>query len=325
MVGAQFDVVGIGNAIVDVLAHADEKFLFKYNLIKGSMTLVDSINADKLYKKMIPTLECSGGSAANTIASLASLGGQGAFIGKVSNDKLGETFKKDIQSLGIFFETPFSIEGESTARCLIFVTPDADRTMQTFLGSCVNLGPLDIDPNIIKNSQITYLEGYLWDPPDAKKAFKKASDLAHDSGNLVALSLSDPFCVDRYREEFINLIKNYIDIVFANEDEICSLYQVDTFEEALERVRDKCKITVLTRGEKGSVIISDNKTDIIRAVPVKDVVDTTGAGDAYAAGFLFGLTKGKSLKECGRIGSISSSEVISHFGARPVENLANLI
>ena len=324
MAEARFDVVGIGNAIVDVLAHADEEFLIRNDLLKGAMTLIDSDRATALYESMAPAVECSGGSAANTIACLASLGGQGAFIGKVHHDQLGEIFRHDIRSLGITFETAPSKGGISTARCLIFVTPDADRTMQTFLGACVELGPADIDPKIISEAKVTYLEGYLWDPPGAKKAFIEAADLAHDANRLVALSLSDPFCVDRYRDEFRDLVEQHIDVVFANEDEICSLYQADTFDDALQHVRGHCKVAALTRSEKGSVIIAGDEIHVIDAEPVDHVVDTTGAGDAFAAGFLYGLTQDKPLDECGRLGGIASAEVISHFGARPETPLNEL-
>jgi len=324
MAKARFDVVGIGNAIVDVLAHADEAFLAQFELTKGAMTLIDADRAATLYENMSPAVECSGGSAANTIACLASLGGQGAFIGKVHEDQLGEIFRHDIRSLGITFDSAPSVGGVSTARCLIFVTPDADRTMQTFLGACVELSPADIDPKIIADAKVVYLEGYLWDPPGAKQAFIEAADLAHDANRLVALSLSDPFCVDRYRDEFRDLVEQHIDIVFANEDEICSLYQVEKFDDALQQVRGHCKIAALTRSEKGSVIISGDEVHVIDAAPVKKVVDTTGAGDAYAAGFLYGLTQGMSLDQCGRLGGIASAEVISHFGARPETPLSEL-
>ena len=324
MAEARFDVVGIGNAIVDVLAHADEKFLAQFELTKGAMTLIDADRAATLYDNMSPAVECSGGSAANTIACLASLGGQGAFIGKVHDDQLGKIFRHDIRSLGITFETAPSVGGVSTARCLIFVTPDADRTMQTFLGACVELNPVDIDPKIIADAKVIYLEGYLWDPRGAKQAFIEAADLAHDADRLVALSLSDPFCVNRYRDEFRDLVEQHIDILFANEDEICSLYQVDNFDDALQQVRGHCKIAALTRSEKGSVIISGDDVHVIDAAPVKKLVDTTGAGDAYAAGFLYGLTQGKPLDECGRLGGIASAEVISHFGARPETPLKEL-
>jgi len=324
MAEARFDVVGIGNAIVDVLAHADEKFLVKHNLAKGAMTLIDDDRAAALYDAMAPAVECSGGSAANTIACLASLGGDGAFIGKVNHDQLGDIFRHDIRSLGITFETEPSTDETQTARCLIFVTPDAERTMQTFLGASASLGPADVNPDIIAAAKVTYLEGYLWDPPSAKQAFIEAADLAHEADRLVSLSLSDPFCVDRYRDEFRDLVEQHIDVVFANEDEILSLYQVDTFDDALQHVRGHCKIAALTRSEKGSVIISGEEVHVIDAEKVEQVVDTTGAGDAYAAGFLYGLTQGKPLDVCGRLGGIASAEVISHFGARPETPLNEL-
>ncbi|MEX2451717.1 MAG: adenosine kinase [Rhodospirillales bacterium] len=324
MAEPRFDVVGIGNAIVDVLAHADEDFLIRFDLNKGAMTLIDSDRAAALYENMAPAVECSGGSVANTIACLASLGGAGAFIGKVHDDQLGTIFRHDIRALGIDFGTKPSTGGAPTARCLIFVTPDAERTMQTFLGACAELSPADIDPDVIAAAKVTYLEGYLWDPPGAKEAFIAAADLAHDAGRSVALSLSDPFCVDRYRDEFRDLVERHIDIVFANEEEICSLYQVKTFDAALQHVRGHCRIAALTRSEKGSVIVSGDEVHVIDAEPVERVVDTTGAGDAYAAGFLYGLTHGKPLPDCARLGGIASAEVISHVGARPETPLNTL-
>jgi sugar/nucleoside kinase (ribokinase family) len=324
MAEPRFDVVGIGNAIVDVLAHADEDFLVRFDLNKGAMTLIDSDRAAALYENMAPAVECSGGSVANTIACLASLGGAGAFIGKVHDDQLGAIFRHDIRALGIDFGTEPSTGGAPTARCLIFVTPDAERTMQTYLGACVELSPADIDPDVIAAAKVTYLEGYLWDPPGAKEAFIAASDLAHDAGRSVALSLSDPFCVDRYRDEFRDLVERHIDIVFANEEEIRSLYQVKTFDAALQHVRGHCRIAALTRSEKGSVIVLGDEIHVIDAEPVAHVVDTTGAGDAYAAGFLYGLTHGKPLPDCARLGGIASAEVISHVGARPETPLNTL-
>ncbi len=317
MDAAKYDVVGIGNAIVDVLAQVDNNFLQSHDLSKGSMTLIDSESAAKLYDEMGSAIECSGGSAANTIAGLASLGGNGAFVGKISDDQLGTIFQHDIRTLGVGFNTSIASGGESTARCLILVTPDAQRTMLTYLGACVELGPEDIDTNIIKDSKIAYLEGYLFDPPQAKKAFIKAADIAHKSGRLVSLSLSDAFCVDRYRDEFLGLVKNYIDILFANEDEIMSLYETKSFDEALQHVRQDCNIAALTRGGKGSVIVSGDKVCVLHAEPVQKLSDTTGAGDAFAAGFLFGFTQNMSLEKCGRIGGILAAETIQHMGARP--------
>lgn len=325
MLKTNYDVVGIGNAIVDVLAHADDTFLETRGLTKGTMSLIDSKAADKLYNEMKPVLECSGGSAANTIAALASLGGRGAFIGKVRDDKLGGIFRHDIRALGIAFDSEPSRYSAATARCLILVTPDAQRTMQTYLGACVELGPDDIDENVIATSHITYLEGYLWDPPKAQEAFIKAATIARKFGRKVALTLSDPLCVNRHRADFIDLVDNHIDILFANEAEILSLYQVGTFDSALQRARNHCEIAALTRSAKGAVVIAGNEVHVLDAEPLEKVVDTTGAGDAYAAGFLHGLAIGKGLYDCGRMGAIAAAEAISHVGARPQTPLDRLI
>ncbi len=324
MTEPRFDVVGLGNAIVDVLAHAEDDFLASHDLNKGTMTLIDADTAAQLYDDMGPAIECSGGSAANTIACLASLGGRGAFIGKVRDDQLGEAFRHDIQTLGVAFDTPFAKDGLSTARCLIFVTPDAQRTMQTYLGACVDLGPDDVNEDVIAAAQITYLEGYLWDPEKAKEAFIKAAKLAHADGRQVALSLSDPFCVDRHRAEFQDLVNDHIDILFANEEEILSLYEVEDFDEALQKVRGHCQIAALTRGEKGSVVVSGDEVHVIDPEPATPV-DTTGAGDAYAGGFLYGLTQGFDLAKCARIGGIVAAQVIGHVGARPDIPLKKII
>ncbi|PHS79274.1 MAG: adenosine kinase [Rhodospirillaceae bacterium] len=324
---ARLNVVGIGNAIVDVLAHADEDFLVRHALNKGTMALIDSATADKLYKDMASAIECSGGSAANTIAGLASLGGRGAFIGKVKNDELGKVFKHDIEAIGVDFPTAPSTDGAATARCLINVTPDAERTMSTFLGACVELTAADVDEAVIRDAQVTYLEGYLWDGEEAKAAFVKAAEIAHAAGREVSLSLSDPFCVGRHRESFLELVEQHVDILFANEEEIKALYEVDTFDAALQYVRGHCKVSALTRGAKGSVIVVGDEIHLVDAEPGVNVVDTTGAGDAYAAGFLFGYTDGgqNDLAYCGRLGSIASAEIISHFGARPETPLIELI
>ncbi len=317
MADAKFDVLGIGNAIVDVLTQADDAFLVAERLPKGGMTLIDGARAEALYDEMGPATEVSGGSAANTLAGLASLGGRGAFIGKVRNDQLGGIFRHDIRAAGVAFETPPATDGPPTARCLIIVTPDAQRTMGTFLGACVELGPEDIDEELVGSAQVTYLEGYLWDPPRAKQAFVKAAEAAHGAGREVALSLSDPFCVDRHRADFRDLVDGHVDILFANESEICALYEVEGFDQALQEVRGRCKLAVLTRSEKGSVILSDGEVHVVDAEPVAHVVDTTGAGDLYAAGFLHGYTQGRGLYDCGRMGAIAAAEVISHYGARP--------
>ncbi|MDA0239819.1 MAG: adenosine kinase [Proteobacteria bacterium] len=324
MTETTYDVVGIGNAIVDVLAHADDALLQENGLAKGAMTIIDADRAESLYAAMGPGIEASGGSAANTIAGLASLGGRGAFIGKCRDDQLGNVFQHDIRAAGVAFDSTPATTGAPTARCLIFVTPDAQRTMQTFLGACVDLGPEDIDTDVIAASEVVYLEGYLYDPPRAKEAFIKAAQAAKSAGRRVSLSLSDPFCVDRHREAFLDLVANHVDILFANEDEIKSLYQVDEFDAALQHVRGHCEIAALTRSEKGSIVVSGDEVHVIDAEPVEKVIDTTGAGDAYAAGFLYGITQGYDLATCGRLGGIASAEIISHFGARPEQPLAQL-
>src|SRR6516165_10784094 len=280
------DVVGIGNAIVDVLAHAEEAFLLRHGLNKGTMTLIDADRATALYEAMRQGIEVSGGSAANTIAGLASLGGAGGFIGKVGADTLGEIFRHDIRASGVAFATPPTRSGTPTARSLILVTPDAQRTMNTYLGACIELGPADVDPATIAAARVTYLEGYLWDPPAAKQAFLKASRIAHERGRKVSLSLSDPFCVDRHREEFRELVRDHVDILFANEAEICSLWQTESFDAALQATRGLCEVAALTRSAKGSLILAGEETHMVDAAPVRRVVDTTGAGDLYAAGFL---------------------------------------
>jgi len=288
------------------------------------MALIDAARAEALYAKMGEGIEASGGSAANTIAGLASLGGKGAYIGKLRDDQLGKIFAHDLASLGVAFKTPPLKSGPPTARCLILVTPDAQRTMNTFLGACVELGPEDVDESLIASAQITYLEGYLFDPPRAMEAFRKAAQLAHKSSRKVALSLSDPFCVGRHRAEFLELVKSHIDVLFANEHEICSLYQTEHFEQAAEHVRGHCDIAVLTRSERGSNIVTKKEMLHVAPSPVARVVDTTGAGDLYAAGFLFGLTHGRDLGTCGKLGSLCAGEVIGHFGARPETSLKNL-
>ncbi len=325
MKDGHLDVVGIGNAIVDVLAQTDDAFLDAHDLPKGAMTLIDEAQANTLYGQMGPGVECSGGSAANTIAGVAALGGKAGFVGKVRDDQLGTVFSHDLKSLGVEFGTPPASRGAPTARCLVLVTPDAQRTMSTFLGACVALGPDDVDDSQIARAKITYLEGYLWDPPQVKEAFRKAMKTAHAAGRKVALSLSDPFCVDRYRREFVELAEHQIDILFANETEITSLYQAEDFDTALQHVRGHCEIAVLTRGAKGSVVVRGDELHVIDPEPVPTLVDTTGAGDLYAAGFLAGLTQGRDLHACGRMGSIAAAEVIGHFGARPEADLNALM
>ena len=316
MTNARFDVTAIGNAIVDVLAKADDALLAEHKLPKGGMSLIDAPTAERLYAVMGPGVEASGGSAANTIAGIAALGGKTAYIGKVADDQLGKVFTHDIRAVGVSYTTPPLKGGLPTARCLIFVTPDAQRTMQTFLGATSQLNPEDVDMNAIKASKVLYLEGYLWDQPQAKKAMREAAVEAKRAGVKVALTLSDSFCVARFRDEFKELIKNHVDILFANESEILSLYEVTDFDAALQAVRKDAEIAALTRSEKGSVVVNGDEVHVIDAVKGVKVVDTTGAGDAYAAGFLYAFTQGRNLATCGRVGGGNAAEVISPKGPR---------
>ena len=316
MTNARFDVTAIGNAIVDVLAKADDALLAEHKLPKGGMSLIDAPTAERLYAVMGPGVEASGGSAANTIAGIAALGGKTAYICKVAVDQLGKVFTHDIRAVGVSYTTPPLEGGLPTARCLIFVTPDAQRTMQTFLGATSQLNPEDVDMNAIKASKVLYLEGYLWDQPQAKKAMREAAVEAKRAGVKVSLTLSDSFCVARFRDEFKELIKNHVDILFANESEILSLYEVTDFDAALQAVRNDAEIAALTRSEKGSVVVNGDEVHVIDAVKGVKVVDTTGAGDAYAAGFLYAFTQGRDLATCGRLGGVMAAEVISHMGPR---------
>jgi fructokinase len=324
MTEPSYDIVGIGNAIVDVVARADDAFLSRHDMHKGAMILIDSATADAIYTAMPPGQESSGGSAANTCAVAAGLGSRVAYIGKVANDQFGAVFRHDIHAVGVHFPSAPLSGGEPTARCLILVTPDGQRTMNTFLGACVTLSDSDVDSDLIAASAVTYLEGYLFDPPLAQAAFRKAASAAHAADRRVALSLSDAFCVNRHRVAFLDLVANHVDILFANEAEITALYERNSFEEAAEAARKDVALAVLTRSEAGSVVLHGHETVTILAEPIQ-VVDTTGAGDAYAAGFLAGLTTGKSLDLCGRMGSIAASEVISHYGARPETDLRRLM
>ncbi len=321
---ARFDVLGIGNAIVDVISTVDDSFLDENDLVKGSMQLINEKQAQAIYDIMGPGTEVSGGSTANTVAGLASFGNPSAFFGKVKADQLGDVFRHDISAAGVSFDTPGAVNGSKTARCLILVTPDGERTMNTFLGACVEFGPDDIDEAVVRDSKVIYMEGYLWDPEQAKLAFLKAAEIARGAGRDVSLSLSDSFCVDRHRDSFLELIRRDVDILFANEDEIKSLYQVGSFDEALQAVRQDCKLSALTRSRAGSVIVSADEVHVIEARKVDRVVDTTGAGDLYAAGFFAGYTNGKDLARCGQLGALAASEVISHIGARPQVNLKDL-
>ena len=322
---SEYDLAGIGNAMVDVLATVDDAFLEEQTLDKGAMTLVDMDRVKEIYAKMPPAQEVSGGSCGNTMAGFASLGGKGVFIGKVRDDQLGDVFRRDLQSIGVDFFTPATTEGPQTGSCLVLITPDAQRTMCTNLGAASNLTPKDIDKDIIQAAKVVYMEGYLFDPPDAQDAFVEAADLAHDAGRKVSITLSDPFCVDRHRHAFQMLVADHTDILFGNEEEIKSLYQVDDFDAALQHVRGHCEIACLTRSSKGSVILSGDEVHIIDPLPLDPVVDTTGAGDQFAAGFLYGYTQGMDIRKCGEIATLTATEVISHVGARPEANLKELV
>jgi sugar/nucleoside kinase (ribokinase family) len=324
MTAPTIDVVGIGNAIVDVLAQADDAFIATEKLTKGTMALIDEPRAQTLYDRMGPGIEASGGSAANTIAGIASLGGKTAYIGKVAEDVLGNVFAHDLRAAGVRYETVPLKGGPATARCLILVSPDAQRTMSTFLGASAEFQPGDIDRDLIASAQVTYLEGYLFDRPLAKAAFRQAGEIAHQAGRKVSLTLSDPFCVDRHRADFRDLIRGYVDILFANESEICSLYETKSFDEAAAAVRSEAEIAVLTRSEKGAIVVSAKDRVAVSAAPVAKVVDTTGAGDLFASGFLYGFTHGKDFAHCAKLGALCAAEIISHFGARPEVKLKEL-
>lgn len=321
-------VVAVGNALVDVIAQTSDEFIAQqseqYGMEKGAMTLIEEARAVELYAQMPEGTETSGGSAANTMAGFASFGGKGGFIGKVAEDQLGKIFQHDIQSQGIQFDTQPLIMGAQTGRCLICVTPDAERTMNTYLGASVELGADDIDGDLIGNAKVTYLEGYLYDRDQAKQAFVAAAEAAHDSGHRVALTLSDPFCVDRHRHDFLGLVENHVDILFANEEEIKSLFMQQEFDDAKSAISKHVEIAVLTRGSQGAVIIADGQEYIIPAAPVAEVIDTTGAGDQFAAGFLYGFTEGLGPEESGKLGALAAGEVISHIGPRPLVSLAEL-
>ena len=321
----EHDLVGIGNALVDVLAPVEDTFLEAHALDKGAMTLVDNERSAAIYKDMPSAQEVSGGSCGNTMAGFASLGGKGAFIGKVRDDQLGTVFRHDMQSIGVEFATQAASEGPATGSCLVLITPDAQRTMCTNLGAASHLTPADIGKETIQSAKVVYMEGYLFDPPDAQAAFVEAADAAHDAGHKVSITLSDPFCVDRHRHAFQMLVADHTDILFGNEEEIKSLYQVDDFYAALQHVRGHCETACLTRSNKGSVILSGDEVHIIDPLPLESVVDTTGAGDQYAAGFLYGYTQGMDLKRCGQIATLTATEVISHVGARPETNLKELV
>ena len=325
MTAPRYDVLGIGNAIVDVIARAEDDFLVAQGMHKGAMALIDEARAAAIYDAMGPATESSGGSAANTIVGVASFGGRAAFIGKVKDDDLGRAFAHDIRAAKVAFDVKPASDGPSTARCYIMVTPDGERTMNTFLGAAQDLRPADIDEAAVADASIVYLEGYLWDPPQAKEAFVKAAGIAHKAGRSVALTLSDSFCVDRYRAEFLDLIKKgTVDLVFANEHELHSLYQTSDFDTAAKALQQDAKLAVVTRSEKGCVVISREGFEAVNAVPIKQVADVTGAGDLFAAGFLVGLARGQDRRTSARLGALAAAEVIQHVGARPAVSLRAL-
>jgi sugar/nucleoside kinase (ribokinase family) len=319
------DVLTLGNAIVDVLAQTDEAFLVAQNVHKGAMQLIDEQRAEQLYGAMGPATIVSGGSGANTAAGIASFGVSAGFIGKVKNDETGRLFAHDLKAIDVHYDVALAEEGPATARSFILVTPDGERTMNTYLGACQNLTPDDVNPETVRASSIVYLEGYLWDPPAAKEAFRKAVKIAHESGNKVALTLSDAFCVDRYRDEFLGLMRDgSLDILFANIHELQSLYGTSDPDTALAALREETVLGVVTRSADGALVVSRGSTKAVRAYPVERVVDTTGAGDLFASGFLAGLTRGLDLTDCARLGGLAAAEIISHLGARPQANLGDL-
>jgi sugar/nucleoside kinase (ribokinase family) len=317
------DVVGIGNALVDVISHETDEFVVAHGLVKSAMTLIEADRAEELYAAMGPGIEASGGSAANTIAGVASFGGRAAYMGRVFDDQLGTVFAHDLRAQGVTFHNKPATDGPPTGRCLIVVTPDAHRTMNTCLGASAFFGPGDVDADLVRNAQVTFLEGYLFDRPESMEAYWTASGYAHDAGRRVALTLSDLFCVERHRDDFLPLVRERVDILFANESEACALWGCDEVGAAIERARAEVAVACITLSEKGSVVVAGTETHEVPAQPV-EVVDTTGAGDLYAAGFLYGYTSGRPLPECGRLGSVAAAEIISHIGARPEVNLAAL-
>lgn len=320
-----FDVLCIGNAIVDVLSTVEDDFLDRQTIVKGSMTLIDEGRAEHLFDAMGPATVISGGSAANTAVGIASFGARAAFIGKVRTDQVGQLFTHDLRATGVHFPTDAAHSGPATARSFILVTPDGQRSMNTYLGACQNLGPADVEADVVRASAITYLEGYLWDPPAAKEAFKAAAAVAHEAGRKVAITLSDSFCVGRYRDEFLDLIRTRtVDLVFSNEAELHALYQCEDFDAAVATIRAECDLTVVTRGAAGSLVVSREALTAIPAAPIAELVDTTGAGDLFAAGFLAGYARGADHATCARLGAVAAAEVIQHLGARPAKRLDRL-
>ena len=321
---ARFDVVAIGNAIVDVIARADDALITAEGLTKGSMRLIDAEEATRLYAAMGPAVEMSGGSAANTLAGMAALGQRCAFIGQVADDQLGKVFTHDMRAIGAHFDTPPLLNGKATAVSMINVTPDGERTMSTFLGASTEFAADDIDAAIVEAAKIVYLEGYLFDAEAARRAFAKAAALAHGAGRMIAITLSDGFVVERHREALLGFLETQVDLVFANATEVASLFQTDDFDAAVDAMRSKVKIAAVTRSAQGSVIAAGGETFEVSAFPVEKVMDTTGAGDQYAAGFMYGLATGRPLNVCGQLGSLAAAEVISHYGPRPLVSLKDL-
>jgi sugar/nucleoside kinase (ribokinase family) len=321
---ATLDVVALGHPLVDVLTHETDDVVARAGVERGAMTMVDAARSDEIYAQLGPARETSGGSAANTTFGVAAFGGRAAFIGRIADDEFGKLFAHDLRSVGVEFDVSPATDGSPTGRCLVIVGADAERTMCTYLGAGAEIDPRDVDADRIRSAAYTYLEGYLWDGPAAKDAIRRAASIAREAGRKVALTLSDPFCVERHRDEFRALIESDIDLLFANEEEITMLYEVDSFDDAAGRIGEHCEIAALTRGAKGSVMVGAGERHVITADPVERVVDTTGAGDAYAAGVLFGLTHGHDLETCGRLGSVAAAEVISRLGPRPEMSLADL-
>jgi sugar/nucleoside kinase (ribokinase family) len=323
--GVRYDVVGIGNALVDVIAHADDAFIDQHDLVKGSMTLVDTDRALQIYEALGGAIEMSGGSAANTMCGVASFGGTAAYIGKVSDDELGRVFGHDCRAVGVQFRPGAPADGTPTGRCIIVVTPDAQRTMNTYLGVSSLLCPTDIDADTVAVGQVLYMEGYLYDRPEAKEAFRYAARIAHANDRLVSLTLSDSFCVDRHRTDFRALVTDEVDLLFGNESELMSLYEVDSMDEAVRAVRSDCALAIVTVGAEGCLVVTPDDVLKAPARPVDVVLDTTGAGDLFAAGFLYGFTRSRSLAECADLGAIAAAEVISHVGPRPLVELRTLL
>ncbi|MGV1795195.1 adenosine kinase [Rhizobium lusitanum] len=319
----RFDVLTVGNAIVDIIARCNDQFLIDNKITKAAMNLIDAERAELLYSRMGPALEASGGSAGNTAAGVANFGGKAAYFGKVAEDQLGEIFAHDIRAQGVHYQTRAKGTFPPTARSMIFVTEDGERSMNTYLGACVELGPEDVEENVVADAKVTYFEGYLWDPPRAKEAIRDCARIAHANGREMSMTLSDSFCVGRYRDEFLDLMRSgTVDIVFANRDEALSLYETDDFEKALKLIAADCKIAAVTTGKDGAVIVRGDERYVVDAHPIEERVDTTGAGDLFAAGFLFGYTQGRGLEDCAKLGNLAAAIVIEQIGPRPMRSLS---